>query len=786
MSRSSDDPLAFSVCSIAAKNYLPTVCLLAESFRRHHPEIPVTVLVVDGDPTDPLGGLPFEVLLPDALPVDRERFGQMATYYDVTELSTALKPSLLEFLLVRGADAVMYLDPDIEVFQPLDQLFALALEREIVLTPHVTRPVPRDGLVTSEESFLTCGQFNLGFVSVSAAAGPFLDYWSERTRLFAVKDIAAGYFTDQRWVDAVPSLFEHVVVRDTTCNVAYWNLHERQLEVDEHGLWTVEGEPLKFFHYSGHDATDPYRLSVYLESNSRVRVDQHPPLRRLLRERSDRILAGGGGSATPRYALGRTSLGLQLDPGIRRLYREAMRTAESEGVAPPPHGFADDDGAAFGDWCQAATSPGTMVPRRLFATWQARADLQAEFPEPLGRDGARLLSWALVSDVERAANEGVLDTLMGLGIPEPLPGVNLVGYLDGEFGVGAAGRLVARMIRAAGVPLATTVVTPGEHRNREVFPSTLTGTPFEVSVLAMNADALIEYAKRPGWREHRDKQRIGVWYWEVGVFPEHFRPAYPLVDEVWCSSEHVRSALSEFADRPVVKHPLVIDIPGSTALTRSDLALPEDRFLFGFAFDYMSVTARKNPVGLVEAYCEAFGPDDGATLVVKSIHAPTGQAAAGAVREAAGSRPDIMFLDGHLEPLEMRAFFELLDCYVSLHRSEGLGLTIASAMAAGTPAIATGWSGNLEFMTPDNSILLPFDLVEVGPGAEPYPSSAIWAEPHRDRAAGAMRRLFDDPELAATLGRTARADLGRRHTAAIASSWFEERFNRLTGSRVFV
>jgi glycosyltransferase involved in cell wall biosynthesis len=786
VSRLPDISPTFRLGSIAAKNYLPSVCLLAESFRLHHPDVSITVLVIDADKSDSFGGLPFEVVLPDELPLSADQFGQMATYYDVTELSTALKPPFLQLLLDRGADAVMYLDPDIEVFDPLYDLFELATQHEIVLTPHVTRPVPRDGLATGEEAFLISGQFNLGFVCVSPAAGPFLDYWWERTRLFAIRDPAAGYFTDQRWVDAVPSLFEHVVVRDTACNVAYWNLHERELDVDERDRWTIDGEPLKFFHYSGHDSGSPYRLSKHINGNGRVRVDQHPPLRRLLLERSERINERSADAVATKYGLSRSARGVRLDPSIRRYYWNAARAAEHEGVNPPPHAFGDDGGAGFRDWCCAPVAPGSRVPNWLYSTWQARLDLREAFPDALGEDSERLLGWALESDLETSAAAGVLDTLMDLRLAAPLPGVNLIGYLDGEFGVGAAGRLVARMIRAAGVPLASTVVSPEHHSNRDTYPAALTGAPFEMSVMAMNADMLLTFAKSPGWISHRDKKRVGVWYWEVPMFPEHLRPAFDLVDEVWCASDYVRATLAEWSDRPVAKHPLVIDVPGRTALTREDLGLPEDRFLFGFVFDYMSVMKRKNPVGLIEAYRNAFGPDDGATLVLKSINAAYAPESAAAVREAAGDRADILFLDGHLQPLEMRALFELLDCYVSLHRSEGLGLTIASAMAAGTPAIATGWSGNLEFMTPENSVLAPYDLIEVGPGVDPYPAAALWADPRRDDASAAMRRLFDHPDIAAQLGRTARADLRKRHDAGTAASWFEARFNSLTGSKVLV
>jgi glycosyltransferase involved in cell wall biosynthesis len=303
-----------------------------------------------------------------------------------------------------------------------------------------------------------------------------------------------------------------------------------------------------------------------------------------------------------------------------------------------------------------------------------------------------------------------------------------------------------------------------------------------VRLVAMNADGLLGYSQTPPFRDHRDATRVGIWYWEVGVFPEALRPAFELVDQVWCASEHVRTALAGWADGKVRKHPLVIEAPTRPpSLLRADLRLPPDRFLFGFAFDYFSVLRRKNPVGLIEAYRRAFGPEDGAALVLKTINEVRGDDAAAVVRAAAGDRDDIIFFDDHLDDVQMRAFFGLLDCYVSLHRSEGLGLTIASAMASGIPAIATGWSGNLEFMTSENSILVPSELVEVGPGAYPYPIDAWWAEPDLDVAADAMRRLYDDRPMARELGQRGATSVTTNHNIETAAAWFGDEFAALSG-----
>jgi len=774
------------LCTIAARNYAASVLLLVRSFAEHHPDIPVTVLFVDARPEDGFPDYPCEILVPEALPIDRDAFLRMATYYDVTELSTALKPCLLAHLLERGAGSVMYLDPDIEVFAPLDDLFDLAASRQIVLTPHVMRPMPRDGLSITEETIMASGQFNLGFVTVSPDAASFLDYWWERTRLHALSH-EKGYFTDQRWVDAVPVFFEHAICRDSACNVAYWNLHERTLGIDEHDRWTVDGAPLRFFHFSGHDASEPTRLSRHVAEPGRIRVTEHPALARLLFERSARITAVDVGE-TPPYRWKRTADGLELNPTIRRLYWEGVQAAADRNEAPPPHAFGADGGAAFAAWLLEPSEPGAAVTRFQHAVWRDNPHFQRLCPDPLGADGEHFV------ELTRIDVTLTLHDLMPRALRPPpcrdavvLPGVNLVGDLDGELGMAAAGRMLARMIRASGVPMATTVVRPPEHDRRHRYPTTIDGAPFGLGMLAMDVDGLLHFAGTSAFHPHRARPRVGVWDWAVGSLPERMRAAYDLVDEVWCASDHVRSALAGFSDRPIVKHPLAIDVlPHAPAVTRGDLGLPEAEFLFGLVFDYRGILARTNPLGLITAYRRAFGPDDGAGLVLETINGSRAPDHAALVETAVCGRSDIHLLDRHLDEVEMRALFHLLDCYVSLHRSEGLGFTIATAMAAGTPAIATDWSGNLEFMDDDSAVLVPSSLVEVGHDAWPYLPDSSWADPDLDAAADAMRRLFDDPAQARELGARGRARITAVGDVQRAASWFTDRFVEHTGLEVAV
>ena len=140
----------------------------------------------------------------------------------------------------------------------------------------------------------------------------------------------------------------------------------------------------------------------------------------------------------------------------------------------------------------------------------------------------------------------------------------------------------------------------------------------------------------------------------------------------------------------------------------------------------------------------------------------------GAVLAAAEGHPDIHVHAGYVDRDEMDALVQHSDAVVSLHRAEGFGFTPAEAMAQGKPVIATRYSGTLEYMTPDNSLLIDAALVPIGPDGGPYPGGGRWANPDVEAGATAMRRLVAEPELARRLGAVARADLADRHSVAVA------------------
>ena len=223
-------------------------------------------------------------------------------------------------------------------------------------------------------------------------------------------------------------------------------------------------------------------------------------------------------------------------------------------------------------------------------------------------------------------------------------------------------------------------------------------------------------------------------------------------------SDFTRRSVQAVTDKPVFAAPLPVLVPEvAPGIWTCELRPATDRFIFLFCLDLLSVIERKNPLGVIDAFKRAFGLEEGPVLVVKTVN---GELEGDGSGDGAlcGGRPARCRRDRRilLPRPELGSLMAAADCYVSLHRSEGLGLTMAESMALGKPVIATGYSGNLDFMTDENSFLVPFSWAPVPSGAGPYPVGTRWADPDLDAAAAidARRRGFPRP---GSRGRRARA-----------------------------
>jgi glycosyltransferase involved in cell wall biosynthesis len=284
------------------------------------------------------------------------------------------------------------------------------------------------------------------------------------------------------------------------------------------------------------------------------------------------------------------------------------------------------------------------------------------------------------------------------------------------------------------------------------------------------------FARRVGRRFFEGRYTIGLWHWEVEQFSTEFLNAFEFVDEVWMASEFSQRAVEKVAPCPVFAFPLPIVAPSPVDDLDVSSLIPTDRFVFLFVFDFLSVFERKNPVALVESFRSAFPPGEGPILVIKSINGDRRPEEWERLRAAAAGHPDIKLIDGYVSADRKRSMMSSCNCYVSLHRSEGFGITMAEAMSLGKPVIATAYSGNLEFMTTENSYLVPYTLIPIGAASEPYPAEARWAAPDLESAARLMREVYEDPEGARRKGTRARNDVLELHGPHARAEFIRQRY----------
>jgi glycosyltransferase involved in cell wall biosynthesis/SAM-dependent methyltransferase len=779
------------VCTIIAKNYVAHARVLARSFAEHHPDGRLWVLVVD-DYANHLNPdvEPFRLLSPADIGCDP--FPRMACAYNVLELSTAVKPWLLRYVLAQGAQVATYLDPDICIYGSLERLVASAEEHGLVLTPHNAKAIPPDGERPSQVDILIAGVYNLGYISV--ASGPetegLLDWWSDRLRRDCRIDPVYGYFVDQRWFDLAPGLVsDYAIVRDPEYNLAYWNVHSYEFTHGE-GQYRVDGRPLRFFHFSGFDPMEP---SVLSRHQTRVRLSDCPALAQLCREYAQQVMAEGHVRAREwSYTYDRLADGTRFTDLLRRLYAAGEGAPE---LSDSP--FSEPGCRRFLGWLQEVPegAPGPLN-RALTAIYESRPDLRAAYPDIENQDRDGFVEWVEACDDPELDLPPAL-TASTQPTPSPTPtvaataqlpeqwGVNVIGYFRSELGVGEAARQVVKALDAGGIPVLPVhgqTIPPNRQghafthlRPRDAY--------FPINLICMNADVLPEFATQVADEAFfRGRYSIGLWFWEVTTFPSRWLSSFELLDEVWVPSQHVADAVTPVSPLPTLQVTIPVTMPPVARRDRRLLGLP-DGFAFLFTFDYNSVFERKNPLATVAAFTQAFEPGSGASLTIKCINEDRDPSNHERVKVAAAAHPDVHLLDGYLAPDEKNSLMAACDCYVSLHRSEGFGLTMAEAMFLGKPVIATGYSGNLDFMNRDNSHLVAYDLVAIGGDAAPYPAEGEWARPDVDHAAQLMRAVFTDQSAAAELGRRAAAEIRTSHSPAAAGQQMARRLERVRARR---
>jgi glycosyltransferase involved in cell wall biosynthesis len=347
-----------------------------------------------------------------------------------------------------------------------------------------------------------------------------------------------------------------------------------------------------------------------------------------------------------------------------------------------------------------------------------------------------------------------------------LDNIVVAGLFRSPTGLGQSARLCCAALRDIGYNVAAIDLCE-QFRVAGGVPFENCGSPPKqgpgIVILHINGPEVSRALWHIGRVHIRDKLIIGYWAWELEAVPANWIEGAQFVHEIWTPSRFAGEALARVAGRPVrvVPHalPLIaagLGPPDTKSATRVAMGLPESAFIVAFGFAMLSNFERKNPLAVIAAFKQAFRNDPSAHLVLRCLDLDAYQRGARILDDHVAGFRNIHLISNISTP--MSSVVDAADVYLSLHRSEGFGLTLLEAMAAGKPVVATNWSGNTDFMSTDDSVLIECEFVKVNdPQCVFGRTNGRWAAPNLGQAVKALERLRRDAELRMIMGAKARA-----------------------------
>lgn len=745
-------------------------------------------------------------------------------------------------------DNLIYFDPDILILGSLDELGAQLERHSLVLTPHLLDPIddaayPGEQAILISGSY----NLGFIALRVDEISRRFLRWWQTRLYDKCLVRVAEGLFTDQKWIDLVPGLFKDVeILVDPGYNVAYWNLNARRVEKQKDGTFLVNGRPLVFFHFSGIQPESLEGVSKHQNRYRLADIGDAALLYEHYRDLV--FAAGHKDCKPWPYAFGSFSNGVAIPEAARNLFyglSEAERQAfgdpfvtegprnffawlndSKSGKASPYlsrllafiHAQRPDLVAAYPDPSGSDFAPfsGWMLGFGRHEMKLPEIFVKDLFrPSPIERFGPESLSLRLTNRLRRIYHSPqarkvreLVKTMLGAerlralkrrwrpprvapvhdpnAAPAKLknPGINLIGYLRAETGMGQAARQLAQAIAAAGLPLSLHNLDLGVVARSEdaTFGPAESNFQHDINLFVVNADQVPHVFAALGPVVTVGRINIGYWLWELEDFPARFRDAFSLLDEVWTPTSFCVDAIGRRAPIPVKRLPFPIERRPTTAeqpQIRARLGLPADVFLVVFVFNYLSYFERKNPLAAVAAFRQAFGDDPTKRLLIKTAQHDFAPEDHARLVAATATLANVSLVTEYLDRAEVDALIADSDVYLSLHRSEGFGLTLAEAMIAGTPVISTTYSAPRDFFDANNGFPVQYELVTLTEDAGPYPRGSRWADPDVADAARQLRQVVEDQAEVVRRVERGRRDLERDYSAAAIARRIQEQVDEL-------
>lgn len=352
--------------------------------------------------------------------------------------------------------------------------------------------------------------------------------------------------------------------------------------------------------------------------------------------------------------------------------------------------------------------------------------------------------------------------------PSPKPPVTVLAPFSSSIGIGWGGRQNAKILDRAGFDTRlydwTNALFSSDLPDSELLTTQQKpGTGPGILLFHANPNHLPSLFLHLGSRSIAEKYVIGYSVWELPLLPPDWQRNLRFVHSIWCPSTFSAKAFRDATDKPVHVVPHCIDPPDGVAPDRERFGIARDIFAVLTAIHLGSGLSRKNPLASIRTFRSAFPNDHNAILLVKVSQADFYPDRMIEIRDAIQGATNILLIEDTLGEHDYWKLLQSIDAILSLHRSEGFGLIPAQGMAIGKLAIATGWAGNMDYMSPENSLPVGYSLVPVNDPEGNYRTDGqVWAEPDIGHAAALLRQAAGDHALRKQLGRAAKNTIRRK------------------------
>lgn len=365
--------------------------------------------------------------------------------------------------------------------------------------------------------------------------------------------------------------------------------------------------------------------------------------------------------------------------------------------------------------------------------------------------------------------------------PEKYPfGINLIGNIKAETGLGQSCRLLANQLEHADIPFMIyhydqlgNIRTDDNSWDYKISNKLMYG----INMIHINPHEMGLAFMQLSQECWNDRYNIAFWLWELEEFPEEWIPCFHVIDEVWTPSEFISTCIRKKTSLPVKTIPYHVVVDIKKEYSREYFQLPKDAFLYLMMYDSGSIMERKNPLGVLETFKKVFQKNDKKVGLVIKI-GNYGAEDIEAISRILDGYTNVYFIKEVLDKDQVNSLIKQVDVFVSLHRAEGFGLVLAESMLLGTPTIATNWSSNIEFMNSDVACMVDANMISIEKDIGPFKKGNKWADPDLNQAAFYMKKLYEDRDFYQDIARRAKSyvkeKLSMEHSTQLIKKNIEE------------